>query len=90
MACGAFPIVSPLDTISSVVAERINVLFARNLYPQEIAQALIEAMSDDVLVDKAARTNLELVKHLADRATIGPRVLQYYRKMAEKHTGASA
>jgi len=51
MACGAFPIVSPLDTIRPVVKNEKNVLFARNLYPQELAEALTRAMTDDDLVD---------------------------------------
>jgi hypothetical protein len=90
MATGAFPIVSPLDTIRSVVQNERNVLFARNLYPHEIAQALIEAMSDDTLVDDIAERNLEVVKRLGDRATIGPRVIQYYSDIAEEKKGVSA
>ncbi|HYE67042.1 MAG TPA: glycosyltransferase family 4 protein, partial [Anaerovoracaceae bacterium] len=49
MACGTFPIVSPLATIRSVVSEDQGLLFARNLYPNEIAQALMRAMNDDHL-----------------------------------------
>jgi hypothetical protein len=78
MACGAFPIVSPLATITPIVSDRENVLFARNLYQEEIAQALVKAMTDDGLVDAAAERNLELVNRIADRAEIGPRVIAYY------------
>jgi glycosyltransferase involved in cell wall biosynthesis len=82
MAGGAFPIVSPLETISSVVTTERNVLFARNLYPEEISKALQRAMNDDELVDKAARVNLELVKRIADREIIGPRVVSFYEELA--------
>jgi hypothetical protein len=82
MAAGAFPIVSPLDTIARVVKNEENVLFARNLYPDEVAKALIRAMQDDELVDRAAQRNLALVRDIADRATIGPRVVQYYESLA--------
>lgn len=84
MTAGALPIVSPLDTISSVVRDSENVLFARNLYPDEIAAALARAMSDDVLVDRAAATNLERVRELADRAAIRPRVVAYYQQLAHR------
>jgi len=80
MACGAFPIVSPLDTISALVAERRNVLFARNLYPEEIAEALVEAMSDDQLVNHACSENLMLVKQMADRKCIREKVINFYRE----------
>lgn len=82
MACGAFPIVSPLASIRSAVNDAENVLFARNLYPHEIAEALARAMTDDALVDAAAARNLALVRRVADRATIAPRVIEYYQKLA--------
>lgn len=82
MAAGAFPIVSPLQTITSVVKHETNVLFARNLYPDEIAAALERAMTDDTLVDAAAERNLELVRRVADRDRIRPRVLEFYEHLA--------
>jgi hypothetical protein len=81
MATGAFPIVSPLETITPIVRNETNVLFARNLYPDEIAGALVRAMKDDALVDQAARNNLELVRRIADRATIRPRVVEFYQQL---------
>ncbi len=82
MASGTFPIVSPLDTILPVVSEELNVLFARNLYPDEICAALIRAMNDDKLVDQAAENNLVLVKKIADRATIKEKVVKYYLELS--------
>jgi len=82
MALGVFPILSPLETITPVVKREDNVLFARNLYPEEIAEALCRAMLDDALVDGAARRNLQLVRKLADRATIAPRVVANYEKLS--------
>jgi glycosyltransferase involved in cell wall biosynthesis len=82
MAAGAFPIVSPLETIRPVVEEGRNVLFARNLYPAEIASALVRAMTDDALVEEAATRNLTLVRRVADRAQVRPRVIDFYEKLA--------
>lgn len=82
MAAGAFPIVSPLDTISAVVEEERNVLFARNLYPEEIAASLVRAMTDDALVDRAARENLALVRRIADRRDVRARVIDFYNGLA--------
>jgi len=82
MALGAFPIVSPLETIIPVVKEPENVLFARNLYPHELAAALERAMTDDSLVDSAAVTNLDLVGRVANRTEIAPRVIEYYKDLA--------
>ena len=82
MATGAFPVLSPLDTIRPLVRDGSNVLFARNLYPNEIGEALVRAMTDDALVDSAAERNLDLVRELADRTTIRPRVMNLYEGMA--------
>jgi len=81
MALGAFPIVSPLKTITPIVREEKNVIFARNLYPQEIAQALIRAMQDDVMIDAAALRNQKLVNRLADRTKIKMTIFQYYNRL---------
>ncbi len=82
MALGVLPIVSPLETICSVVKEEENVLLARNLYPHEIASALTHAMTDDVLVDRVVENNLELVKKVANRTVIRERVLEFYENLA--------
>jgi glycosyltransferase involved in cell wall biosynthesis len=82
MATGALPILSPLDTIRPVVDDGSNVLFARNLYPDEIGEALVRGMHDDVLVDSAADRNLALVRQLADRSAIRPRVVGLYESIA--------
>jgi glycosyltransferase involved in cell wall biosynthesis len=83
MAAGALPIVSPLDTIRPLVEDELNVLFARNLYPEEIAAALVRAMNDDLLVDAVAQRNLELVTRIASRDEVRARVVSFYRSLAE-------
>jgi glycosyltransferase involved in cell wall biosynthesis len=87
MACGSFPIVSPLDTITPIVENGENVLYARNLYPEEIADSLVRAMTDDRLVDDAAKLNVELVTKLANRREIERRVVDYYEKLASNSRG---
>ncbi|HEX5705413.1 MAG TPA: glycosyltransferase [Pyrinomonadaceae bacterium] len=84
MAAGALPIVSPLETILGVVEEEQNVLFARNLYPEEIAGALVRAMTDDTLVDAAAQRNLELVNRIANRDEVRTRVTAFYDRLASE------
>jgi glycosyltransferase involved in cell wall biosynthesis len=83
MAFGAMPIVSPLATITPVVKQDENVLFARNLYPDEIAAALVRALTDDALVDGAAQNNLRLVEKIANRQTIRKQVINFYNKLLE-------
>jgi hypothetical protein len=90
MASGALPILSPLDTIVPLVRNEENVLFAHNLYPQEIAEALIRSMTDDSLVDSVAVRNGALVRKLADRAMIRPRVVEFYNEVAGRDVARRA
>jgi hypothetical protein len=82
MAAGAVPVVSPLATITPLVKDGENAVMARNLYPEEIANALVQTMTDDVLVDRIASTNRRLVRELAGRDTFRPKVLEFYRSLA--------
>lgn len=77
MGCKTFPIVSPLSTIKSAITDK-NVLFARNLYPNEIAKALVIAMTDDELVKKTIKRNMALVQKIANRKIIGHAVNEFY------------
>ena len=79
MATGSFPIVSPLNTIQEIVKNEENVLFAKNLYPQEIADAIVMAMTDDELVESSIKRNYETVKNIADKKAISQKVIQYYK-----------
>lgn len=82
MALGAAPLVSPLDTIVPVVKNEENVIFARNLYPDEIANALVRLMTDDDLVDSMAANNVVRIREMADRQKVKERALVYYEEVA--------
>jgi hypothetical protein len=82
--------VSPLETIKTIVQEPENVLFAHNLYQNEIADALIRAMNDDKLVGDAYDANYQLVLRLADRATIKRKVIDFYNNLADVHDKSSS
>jgi glycosyltransferase involved in cell wall biosynthesis len=84
MATGALPLVSPLAGIRSVAEDERHALFARNLYPEEIAAAIVRAMTDDDLVERVAAANHERVAEVADRAEIRRRITEYYRGLASR------
>lgn len=81
MALGAAPLVSPLDTIVPVVRAEENVLFARNLYPDEIGEALVRFMNDDALVDRMAENNRIRIQEMADRTRVKAAANSYYEEI---------
>lgn len=83
MACKTLPIVSPLETIKTIVGKN-NVLFARNLYPNEIADALVKAMNNNYLLEEMIEENFTLVKKIANRERIAPVVNNFYEKLSKR------
>ena len=89
MAMGTVPIVSPLASITPHV-DTAHTLFARNLYPDEIAGALVKAMGDDAFADAAARANIALARQTVDRAMTRRTMIAYYTELAGRVSRPSA
>jgi glycosyltransferase involved in cell wall biosynthesis len=81
MLLSTVPIVSPIPTITTLVSDPENVIFARNLYPEEIASALIRALNDPSGNRKRISTNFNLVKSKYDRSDIEKRLVQIYEEI---------
>ena len=79
MTLGAIPIVSPLKSIRTFVTDE-NVIFARNLFPEEIASALKEGLEDSDKNRLRISKNFELIKENYDRCKISSRVVQFYNE----------
>ena len=67
----------------------VHVLSRRTTRPAEttwlpLAEALARAMTDDALVDAAAQKNLELVRRIASRDLIRPRVIEFYEHLLRR------
>ena len=84
MANGVFSIAPPFETITSIAIQHENVFFSKNLYPDEIADALIAAMNDAVLVDRAAENNFNLVRTIANRQIIRTNNANYNQMLAQE------
>lgn len=83
MAAQCVPIYSPLETYSDKFADKKNVLYARNLYPQEIADALVTAINDDTLADKIAANNIAYIKEIANRGDIADNIIKLYKSLTK-------
>jgi glycosyltransferase involved in cell wall biosynthesis len=81
MMFGTVPIVSPIPTISSFVSDPENVIFARNLYPEEIAHALVRALNDEDGNFLRRRANYDLVKAKYDRSSIKLQLNRVYEEL---------
>lgn len=84
MVLGAFPIQS--DTISTAewIQDGVNGLLVSALDPQSIAAAIRRALTDDQLVDRAAKINSDLADERLDLTKVKPKVIELYRKVVKQ------
>jgi glycosyltransferase involved in cell wall biosynthesis len=91
MVMGAFPIQS--DTVSTAewITHGKNGLLVPPENPKALAIAIRRGLSDDKLVDGAAKKNIEITTERVDRSVIQPRVIEMYEKVVSEvgqHTSA--
>jgi glycosyltransferase involved in cell wall biosynthesis len=77
MAAGAVPIVSPLPTLTPHFRDGEHVFYARNLYPKEIASAIVRAFTSPDL-DNIVKKNRVIVLSMANRNTIEEKTVELY------------
>lgn len=84
MIAGLVPIVSPLETLTPHFEDGKQLLYARNLYPNEIAEALIKAMNDDALAEHITCYNAKHFPFFARRPDIQRKLRELYLDLAGK------
>ena len=80
MIMGAFPIQS--DTVSTAewIRDGENGLLVPPEQPEVIARAIQRALTDDELVEQAARVNADIAAEQLSQEVIRPRVIEIYKK----------
>jgi glycosyltransferase involved in cell wall biosynthesis len=81
MANKVVPIVSPLETIKEFVSDPENVYFARNLFPNEIAEAIIKSLSPKSDNKIKIQNNMGLIKKHYERNLVRNKVIKLYGKI---------
>lgn len=81
MAFGIIPIVSPIETLVSIFKNEENVIYARNLYVNELEGAILKAMNDSELGDLIIKNNLSLVKKIANREYFQEKLIKFYHSI---------
>ena len=82
MAYGAYPILGSLDSLSDLVVSGENGFLVPPENPEAVACALRQALTDDNMVDMAARRNGEIIERDFDENVVRQRVVQMYRDIA--------
>lgn len=83
MASHTVPILSPIETLMPLFQDKVHTLYAPNLDPPAIAEALILAMNNDNLADSIALTNRAWLPSLAGREVVRDRVVKMYQQVSK-------
>jgi glycosyltransferase involved in cell wall biosynthesis len=83
MIMGAFPIQSDTVSTGEWIKQGRNGFLVPPEDPEVVAGAIKHALSDDELVDRAARINRRVTRRI-DRQVIQPRVIEIYKHVARE------
>lgn len=86
LVMGSFPIQSCTACASEWVRDGETGLIVPPEDPQEIAAAIRRALTDDVLVDRAAERNAQVVEQRLDHRIIRQKIVQMYERLATQAT----
>jgi hypothetical protein len=83
MIMGSFPIQSHTGCGNEWITEGENGLMVHPESPEEVAEALKRALTDDPMVDCAAEINDRVATERLDKSVIEPQTIEMYKKIAE-------
>lgn len=81
MACGALPIMHPLDSIKEWIDDGENGLLAHALYPDKILGAIKRGLEDDQLCRKALKINGRMSAQRTDGKKNKIKIRQQYERL---------
>ena len=81
MACGCFPILGDIESLREWIEHGINGLLVNPRDPQELANAIIEALDQPDLRQNAADINLTVIKNRAAQRATQPMIKNFYAQI---------
>lgn len=82
MACGAFPVMSNLESIREWICHGQNGLLFDPTQPQDLTNCLRIALDDATLSQQAQDLNIEIIRERADYLHVMPEVRQFLIKVS--------
>ncbi len=84
MACGCFPIVGDIESLREWVTPGVNGLLVEPAKPQEVAEAVILALSSDSLREQATQVNREIIRARGEAGFVRRQVEAFYLDRLKK------
>lgn len=84
MACGAFPVMSDLESIREWVIHEQNGLLFKPDMPQDLTNCLKTALTDTKMRQRAQEQNVEIIRKRADYWRIMPDIRQFLISVSDR------
>jgi glycosyltransferase involved in cell wall biosynthesis len=81
LACGCFPIAGDLESLREWITPGRNGLLVDPGNPQELADAILHALDQDALRQRAWEINCELIASRADYRRVMPQAEKFYQTL---------
>jgi len=81
MACGCFPVVGDIESLREWVTPGVNGFVVEPSQPQQVAEAILQAVSERGLRERAALFNHELIDKHASTAVVREKMDAFYRSI---------
>jgi glycosyltransferase involved in cell wall biosynthesis len=83
MACGCFPVAGDIESVREWIVHEDNGLLCDPTSPQSIADAILRALDDEGLRDRAHDINRRLVDERADYDRVMPEAEEFYHRVVQ-------
>lgn len=81
MACGCFPIAGDLESIREWIEPGVNGLLVNPASPEDLARAILTALDNQTLRERAAERNAQLVAERAEYGKVMAEAEAFYRRV---------
>ena len=81
-ACGCFPVVGDIESLREWVVPGVNGFLVEPDRPQQVAEAILQALENTKLRDKAGSYNRRMIKERVSVEIVREKIRSIYQKMA--------
>jgi len=89
MASGCFPVAGDIESVREWITDGVNGLLCDPTSPDELARAMIRALSDEPLRNAARAQNLQLIAERAEYNQVMQKAEAFYQEIIARHQQAA-
>ena len=83
MACGCFPVAGDIESVREWIQDGVNGLLCDPASPESLAQAILRALNDPELRERARQYNVKLIAERAEYGKVMAQAEQFYCQVIE-------